>query len=206
MALKIFSATLQNTATVNILPNPSFELDPVGSSTISRYENYASSGSVIRTIDDSISVLGDKSLKIAASTLSDGGVQTPIIFLPPSSTWSVSGYIKSGVSITNAHIIVQRTSDSAKLLDLEVTSANQDWTRKSGTVTASAGGTNIRLLIGMGSYTPTSLGEAWFDGIQLEQQSSATEYCDGDQNECFWRGLPHNSTSTREAINLSLVE
>jgi len=41
------------------------------------------------------------------------------------------------------------------------------------------------------------IGTIEIDGIQVEAQSEATTYCDGDQEGCYWNGIPHASTSTR---------
>jgi hypothetical protein len=42
-------------------------------------------------------------------------------------------------------------------------------------------------------------GDFYIDGLQLEQKTYWTTYCDGDQPGCFWNGVPHASTSTRSA-------
>jgi len=36
-----------------------------------------------------------------------------------------------------------------------------------------------------------------YDGMQVEQKSFITRYCDGDQTGCSWNGTAHASTSTR---------
>jgi len=38
----------------------------------------------------------------------------------------------------------------------------------------------------------------YVDGLQVEAQSEATTYCDGDQPGCYWNGVSHASTSTRD--------
>jgi len=38
----------------------------------------------------------------------------------------------------------------------------------------------------------------YVDGLQMERYEEATSYCDGDQEGCFWTGMEHASTSTRD--------
>lgn len=44
-----------------------------------------------------------------------------------------------------------------------------------------------------------STGVFYVDGLQVELGSVATTYIDGDQDGCYWTGIPHNSTSARIA-------
>jgi hypothetical protein len=44
--------------------------------------------------------------------------------------------------------------------------------------------------------------DTWIDGLQLEE-GNGSPYCDGDQPGCIWNGTPHNSTSTRDAVEVS---
>lgn len=43
-------------------------------------------------------------------------------------------------------------------------------------------------------------GQVDFDGLQMEVNSAASEYFDGDSDGCYWNGEFHNSTSTRQAL------
>jgi len=45
----------------------------------------------------------------------------------------------------------------------------------------------------------------YLDGLQIEQKTRATSYCDGDQGPgCFWTGTPHGSISRRTASHVDL--
>lgn len=41
----------------------------------------------------------------------------------------------------------------------------------------------------------------YLDGIQVEENTTWTTYCDGDQSGCSWNGAEHASTSTRSAMS-----
>lgn len=45
----------------------------------------------------------------------------------------------------------------------------------------------------------TGSGDFYLDGIQVEEQTTWTTYCDGTQSGCEWTGTPHGSASSRSA-------
>lgn len=49
--------------------------------------------------------------------------------------------------------------------------------------------------------TGAGAGDFYIDGIQVEEQSSRTTYCDGDQEGCEWLGIAHGSRSQRSALS-----
>jgi hypothetical protein len=48
---------------------------------------------------------------------------------------------------------------------------------------------------------PTAGRFIYIDAVQVEQQTSVTTYCDGDQLGCEWNGAAHASTSTRSPLS-----
>lgn len=207
MPRKILTSTLINTATINLIGNPSFERDKANASSFLWWQNYSSSGSVTKTVDGGVAKFGSKSLHLSAASAAEGGLITPAFTLSNSTKYYLSGYIKTGASVTNAAIILQQQNVWNAPIELHVTTANQDWTRVSGSFTTSSNETNpYKIFIALGGYTGgTSAGDAWFDGIQFEAATALTAYCDGDQDECKWLGMDHNSSSQRLAMPRTLI-
>jgi len=48
---------------------------------------------------------------------------------------------------------------------------------------------------------PTSTRFIYIDGFQIEEKSTATTYCDGDQEGCSWQATAHASASDRSALS-----
>lgn len=69
------------------------------------------------------------------------------------------------------------------------------WTRMSVTSVCPASA-NLAFQI-WPATAPTAGQTCYADGLQLEEGSTSTAYCDGDQSSCEWDGTAHASTSRR---------
>lgn len=185
--------TLKNetfTEMTNWITNPSFETD------VTSYWSFYSGGSRSQNTGDD--VFGSASVEIVPGAhpylyKSDAGAT-----LATGQSWSLSAYIKAGNAGTigeTVKIALRENADSGYLTEESFTLTG-DWQRVEA----------VRTLT---HSTPTSLNH-WMkfvsldgadslliDGVQLEQLSSVSTYCDGDQPFCSWTGTSHASTSTR---------
>lgn len=202
--MNLISPILTNLATINLIQNPSFELEDDGDAP-NWWTNFTTAGSLTRAVDNAFGKFGKQCVRISAASASDGGIQSPTLTLEPNQTYTVSVYIKTGASIDNAALIVQQQTFFGISVSLHVEEANQDWQRLSGTFVANGSNPVYKVLIGLGLDGDDSDGDAWFDGIMVEKQSAVTQYCDGDQDECIWLGGAHYSQSQRKTIERSLI-
>ena len=58
------------------------------------------------------------------------------------------------------------------------------------------GGDDVRLYVELDEDAAAAR-TFYVDGAQMERQPYATSYCDGDQDDCTWNGIYHNSSSYR---------
>lgn len=77
------------------------------------------------------------------------------------------------------------------------TSATATWVKLETTLALSTDAIGSLGLVA--SSAPTAGRFVYLDAVQIEKQSTATTYTDGDQPGGVWDGEPHNSTSTRDA-------
>jgi hypothetical protein len=84
--------------------------------------------------------------------------------------------------------------------DVVDVSSGTEWTRLQITFTVPTGeGGTYRLLLA-DKNTP---GNAYYDGIQVEEGAEPTSYCDGSLDWCSWTGTEHGSTSIRSDTNVT---
>lgn len=106
-------------------------------------------------------------------------------------TFSVDFWGVNGVSYK---IYFATTGGSLKGTATNLTGTG-DWQRVEVTWTADST-SNFRLYFTKNNSNSTA--SVWVDGLQLEAQTYATSYCDGDQPGCKWTRALHASTSQRD--------
>lgn len=174
---------VQPHATTNRDTNPSFELATTGwtlnlSATIAR--------------DTTAAKRGTASLKVTPSSTDNSGAYVTYSLTAQDYTWSADVLGAAGVS----YEVHYANSSGTTLATIATFTGTGEWQRIEGTFTET--GTNTRRIYI--KKRGTGADPFWVDGVQLENLSYATTYCDGDQPGCLWTGGKHVSTSTRSAM------
>lgn len=183
---------IEPTATTNLCTQPSFEVDidlwsTAGSNTIAKSsaQSYKGNYSLLCTYGDELSLA---SYDVTLPTISVTYKLTARLYV--SANWdggniSLSSVDYAGATNTVVSQYTHGTSAPATWLKLETTLSLS--TDAIGSVSLAA------------SSAPTAGRFVYLDAVQVEKQSTATTYTDGDQPGGVWDGEPHNSTSTRDA-------
>lgn len=170
--------------TTNYITNPSFEINTSGWTQLT--------GTLI-TRDTTTAAFGSSSLKITTDGITAGeGFSSPTAIIPTTSSVSISLYMMGQSGVVTLTAV---TAGGAILSTLSVTLTGS-FTRYvlNG---ISVTGTNIPVTILVQTPTAQKL-TFWADSAQVEPESPATPYCDGDQAGCTWNGTPGLSTSFRQ--------
>jgi len=176
---------------VNYIPNPSFEVDTTGWSTIA-------GASISRVTDQSNT--GSASLRVVNASTS--AIQSPQIpFLEGQGVYTASTYIKLDTGATESNYFIRflqyenlesTSTVGAGNIGITSLSVTGNWVRISGQFTRVTVANYFRLRIVTSS---TTTGDVFFvDSIMLEKANSVGSYFDGSSNG-FWTGTPHNSYS-----------
>ena len=173
-------------ATTNLVDNPSIEKDTTGYSTggtntIARSSDYATKGnySLKCTYQDNSS-LATYGITLTATAY----------------TFSVDIYIPSSYTGTDVEIsFANFAGSSPTAVNADMTKTDQ-WQRLEVTVTPDSGDL-VGDLVVRDTSPPTAGDFIYIDAVQCENKSYATTYCDGDQEDCIWNGIVHNSASVR---------
>ena len=169
--------------TTNYLTNPSLEVSTSG---------YTQLTGTLITRDTTTAALGSSSLKVSTDGLTAGeGFSTPVATIPTTSTGSASLYLM-GQSGT---LTVSAVTAGGTVLGSVNISLTGSFTRVILNGLAITG-TNVPVQIFVQTPTPQKI-TFWADSLQIEPESPATPYCDGDQAGCAWNGTPGLSSSFR---------
>ena len=185
-------------ATVNLVPNPSFETGapPTG---------FAASGATI-TQSNTYAKYGTYSLKINPDNSAAGeGAYWEIGQLPGRAdnklSLSISCYFRDAASSSSGvrvRLVATNTtpfaSGTVNYLNGSTVALSTSWQRSTLSTTIAASDTYTVYLV---TATKHNI-DFYADGFQVETMPSVTDYCDGDQNAyCSWDGIAHASTSRR---------
>jgi hypothetical protein len=183
----------------NLVSNPSFEVNYTDS-----WNQFATSGTPVRTWDNTVSFVGGASYKHDANgTNTDSGLDWNFTLTP--GTYRLSGYIKTQNITGDAKLVLRNRTNFNADINLTVgnTPTSQDWQRVSGIYTVTATD-SFDVVLGLGPYGAPSQGIAWFDGIILEQTTADEAYFDGNTGGS-WTGATNNSTSTLGLVTLQIA-
>jgi len=178
-------------ATTNLGVNPSLETNST------RWSAVGSGASIVR--NNTQARFGRYSLAVTTGTSALGGAYYYTagagISVSATTSYTVSVYIYNPSD--DARLAVWNNS-SVELGNLQILASSQ-WKRVEKTITTGTS-TTIHVRITNDNSAVTQL--LYVDGLQVEQKTTATTYCDGDQEGCSWDGVFHGSTSQREAFGL----
>ena len=172
------------TADTNLVTNPSFELNTTGWTAVGG----------AATADTTTARWGYQSLAVTCTTAVGDGVYFGTVALTDTNVYTFSLDVKGAAGIPYK-ITVGDTS--ANLLGTATTFTGTGyWDRQYCVYTATAT-ESVRLYVLKNNSE--SILPFYIDGIQFELRSEQTTYFDGDQEDCYWSGQAHASTSVRLA-------
>lgn len=190
---------ISKTLRYNYVPNPSFEPTTL----LTGWTAYGTYDTIERSTSQSNN--GTASFRINNATNKDGGLLSSAMTLP-AGTYTLSAYRKLSAAVDNAHVMIRQVGGGT-LGAGETTGypGNTNWNRISYSFTIAVT-TMVEILIGLGSYGASSDGEAYFDGIQLENAASAGAFLTGDNTDTdfqiySWEGDEGNSASLELTVN-----
>jgi len=187
--------------TVNLVANPSAETDA---------GNYASSWGDTISASSTVSVIGSKSIKILSDGTTAGVgsrrlISSDSITLEEGKTYSYSAWVYNpsvqGMDSGGVSIKIWGNNggtDWSSLATSGVTYVRDAWVKLTTSIVY-----NNETAVKLGVWSENNSQDAgdmfYFDGVQFEQTSSATPYCDGSltgSGTYAWNGTAHASTST----------
>lgn len=180
---------------VNLIPNPSFEVNTTGW--------YALTGASVATTTSEFNN-GAQAAEVTLSSASGiqyGGAAADKIPYQGEGSHTASAYVKLATGATTANLSLRyyeyesqeaTSTVSSGVLDLLQVSDTDGWVRLSGTYTKTGIANNVIIRIYNDSSTP---GDVFYvDGVMLENSASLGDYFDGSIGG-FWTGTAHQSFS-----------
>jgi hypothetical protein len=184
-----YAGTAPQVLGTNFCLNPSFETN---------LANWSTFGTNILFRDVSSSIFGPTSLRFTIGN--DLRMAMHIITSPFQNYACLSGYLwidagwqGGGLFLTDDGTFSGATLVAQQLPDMSGAGLNK-WQRIYSVY--KLGDVKTGLLI-LRTANLGGGGNAWIDGIQIEDSPLPTDYIDGDQPGCKWLGNPHNSISKR---------
>lgn len=199
---------VQPEATKNYIPNPSFELNALWT-----HVGSICSGGGYSGVTDAEALFGSYSYQVPQPYFCNNAdpdfigtyIDVPI---DPSLPYTLSFYVKgSGIRSVVPRVCIYDAYNTVYQIGsaYNIRNISSGWSRYSFSFNATSSN-RIRIQF---EYPPSLemdpvthdylTGTIWIDGVQLEQLSYATAYCDGSLSGCAWLGTAHDSQSTRSA-------
>jgi hypothetical protein len=174
--------------TTNLISNPSFETNTTGWSG-------GGSNTVARSLDRC--VFGSYSLKC---TFVDSSIlaQFTLPTISASSVYVASTWIYIDDAWTGTEISIETTLSDDVISYTKLWQSGdpvEQWIQIISTITTNTDTTGSIRINATGSLT--SGHKIYIDGVQLENKSTITTFCDGSIDGCEWSGTVHASQSTR---------
>lgn len=187
-------------ATTNLVRNPSFEnnVSDGGWSVISG----GSGGSFSRVTSEYR--YGTACGRILQPTSNPDYTVRVIVPVTASASYVFSFWAKKTSTLTGGNPYIQVTDQSGNLFFEEsLSDISTAWQRfEMQVINAGASVTSLYIYFTVPNSSGTQ-GAIYIDGVQVEQKTYTTPYCDGDQSNCAWNGAAHNSTSTRTEVPIT---
>lgn len=179
--------------TLNIIPNPSFENNVTdgGWNVVT-----GQGGGVSR--DATQAYVGSASAKIIQPDRTPDLTFKTTITVQPDKEYAFSFYARAqGLSLMPYVQVLDNVAGMA--VTTQLSGLDGTWRRfEFQTIHTSPTTTQLTLAVSIPNRGNTPKGYLWIDGVQLEQKSHITPYCDGSLGAYHqWTGTPHNSPSQR---------
>ena len=178
---------------INLVTNPTPYRATTG------YTAYDAGGGTAIAASDTYTRRGPKCIQVSAVGAEAGGVYFGNVGITDTLKYTFSVDVK-GVDGEAMRIKIE---DAGGTYTATTTfTATGDWERQEVTITAQETASDYRLYVIRDSQVAASV--FYVDGFQFEQDDEATTFFSGDtegftDNDFYWNGTPHASTSTRSA-------
>lgn len=155
--------------TTNLVTNPSFQLGTLG---------YLASGDAQISLDSDVVLYGTQSLLVSTAGNGAGeGCQLPSVFIDTGTLISCSVFLQGSGSV---FVSVNSAGNVIASVPVTLTSA---WQRVVINQISATPGETVTMFI---NTTSTQKINFLISGVQVEPESPAHPYCDGDQIGCYW--------------------
>lgn len=173
--------------TTNLVPNPNF-----ASGTTAGYT--ALTGTTLATDGTQAMFISLSSMSVTTDgTVPGEGFYTPAGTISPAATCSVSLFLMGDTGTVNVSAVYNPGGNVVQTVTVQLQPA---FSRVILDGLAIPNNGQLYILV----TTPTAQNLTFnVAGVQIEPESPHTDYCDGDQPECFWTGTPKASISYRPA-------
>lgn len=182
-------------ATTNLVTNPSFETNTTG---------WIGGGTNVIARDTTTAKFGVVSLKCTYVDATDLGAYatTAATFPTASATYIVSGWIYVPSSWDGGDVALHSSGltsavDTVNHQYTDGTSSKNAWVYLESSIAVDTD--VIGFLVFRTDSAPSASEFYYIDGVQIEEKSYVTTYCDGDQDGCEWSAGAHTSVSSRDA-------
>lgn len=166
----------------NLLANPSFERGTAGWGTLQ-------AGTIGTT--SQFQQFGAWSGSIAPTSNGTAGAIAPTFTAGAGTDYTFSAYVRGQNGIP--YRLAIGDSNGQNFVGSMTFTGGGTWHRYVGSWTEGVGATRRAVLTKAGDADTSAI---YIDGVQIEV-GSLTTYFDGDQDGCYWLGIPHNSSSYR---------
>lgn len=171
--------------TANLCPNPSFEVSLAGWEPVE--------GAEIALSDTAY--IGTQGLEVTTPGFAIGeGVTSAIAVVPYTTTGSVSLYLYGAPANLTLSAYVSPSS-SPIIASVPVTLTGTEWQRVVLNNLPVLEGQELAIIVGTTEVVACTF---WVDAAQIEPESPAQDYIDGDQPFCNWTGVEGLSTSYQQ--------
>ncbi len=201
-------ASLGIPSTKNFIPNPSFEYDANGSTTLTGWT--INSANAAQNVSTDFSHVGSKSMKIIPA----GGVKNYFYTdceYGRGQVYALSFWTKCTAYSAGVPFVALRTTGFASITNKSGfgdTSFNfptsvYDWTKSTIYLCVDSLATaKVRIIIDYNTGTPDCT--YYVDEFQWEKKAAATTYCDGSLGDGYsWIGTANNFASLRTSRNIA---
>jgi hypothetical protein len=189
-------------ATTNLVTNPSFETD------ISTWSN---TGFTTHQKYAALYFIGSSSLLTGPPASPTGqSFSQHTVNASASTTYTISVWIRT---TSNDYTLTTQQVGGSSITTHTPIVGSPDWQRIVQTITTVAGTTQLRVRLRHAGTVSSDVPATW-DGVQVEQKTYATPYCDGSldvahptgtMGQHSWSGAAHGSTSSRVASHLTYL-
>lgn len=199
-------ASLGIPSTKNFIPNPSFEYDADGSTTLTGWT--INSANAAQNVSTTFAKFGTKSIKLIPS----GGVKNYFycdVEYGLNQVYVLTFWSKCTAYSSGTPFVAIKTTGFGSITNISgfgntsvnLTTSVYDWTKTTIYLCVSSLATaKVRIIVDYNNGTPDFT--YYLDGFQWEKQSTPTDYCDGSLGTGYsWTGTAHNSSSLRTSRN-----
>lgn len=187
--IKLYVIKPTKTTDLNLVTNPSFEVSTAGYTTGGTNTIAVSTAQARRGVSSCLCTYQDNDAFIIYATTLTAATYT----------FSVDVYIPTAYDGTDLVLSAFNFAGSAITVGRPNMTIRDRWQRVHAHITPVGGDLTGSIYIYENGTNATAGRFIYVDGVQIELGSEPTTYFDGVQDDCYWNGQAHLSTSTRKA-------